>query len=333
MMGWEVNGMKKGSVTNRGFYFLSLGIILPVCIYPILMGVQIVAAYISQGYVNAADYPKYVIPYTPIAIALIISVALLPLAVKLCKKFALLATSTLGVGLFLLFETLFEQVTVFSMNEGLGDVGSWQMYLCVVTPEVMQSIEYTQKIGASLSARYSPAFKVHFYLIAILIVLAVIGVVYGFSKMIRDKDFSKKKPLIAQTAAVTVFIGLCILACFTSFYRTGELNISVLSSWLMSIFFVAFGLTAGVYSGSLLYFKKPVLSRLIPALIAAVTTLAMYIGELVLMGGVLFKFGSGFIFEPIGICPFAPIDFLVIVLSGILTYMILFVIRQRDEAK
>ncbi|MCL2014394.1 MAG: hypothetical protein FWG69_05330 [Oscillospiraceae bacterium] len=315
--------MKKLFLTNKSYYFLSLGFVLLLSFYPLMMGAQILTAYIRDGYVNTTDYPKYVIPYTPIAIALIISVALLPVAVKFCRKFSLPVISILGTGVFLLFELLFEQVTVFSIKEGTADIGAWQTYLCITTPEAMETIEYKETIGQSLSERYNPAFKIHFYLVAILIVLAVIGVVYGFGKMIREKNYHNKKPLIIQTAAVGIFIGLCVFACFTAFYRTGELNISAVSSWLMSAFFIMFGLTAGVYAGSLLYFKKPIVSRLVPALIAAIFTFLMYVGELILMGGVLFKFGSGFLFEPLGILPFALIDLFVIVISGGITYFIL----------
>ena len=320
--------MKKANFTSRSYYFLSLVTVALLSFYPLKMGVQILISYFRKGYVNSAEYPKYVIPYTPIAITLIISVALLPLAVKLCKKLALPVLSIFGTGMFLLSETLFEQITVFSLTDGTTDIGSWQTSLCIATPEVMETLRYKETIGQALAERYSPVFKLHFYLIAILIVLAVIGVVYGFDKMICSENYDRKKPLIVQTFAVITFIGLCILACFTAFYRTGELYISPLSSWLMSIFFIVFGLTAGMYAGSLLYFRKSLFSRLIPAFIASVTTFIMYIGELFLMGGVLFKFGSGFLFEPIGICPFAVVDFLVIALSGLITYWILFSIRN-----
>lgn len=43
--------MEKRSVTNKSYYILSL------------------AAHIRDGHVNAEDYPKYVIPYTPTASA------------------------------------------------------------------------------------------------------------------------------------------------------------------------------------------------------------------------------------------------------------------------
>lgn len=316
--------------TSR-IYCISLSVVLLLSCYPLMMGVQIMNAYISKGFINVTDYPKYVIPYTPIAISLILSVALLPLVVRFFKKFSLPVISAFGTGVFLLSEILFEQITVFSIQEGAADVGSWQAYLCIATPEVTQTIEYKKTIGQSLMERYSPVFKIHFYLIAILIVIAVIGVIHGYEKMVREKNYDKKRPLIIQAVAVALFICLCIFACFTAFYRTGELNISTLSSWLMSSFFIIFGLTAGTYSGSLLYLKKTIYPQLIPALIASITTLVMYIGELVLMGGVLFKFGSGLIFDPIGACPFAPIDFVVITSSGAITYLILFLIRQKQN--
>ena len=313
----------KTLITSRNYYLFSLCLITMLSIYPLLMGIQILVACIREGYVNAADYPKYVIPYTPIAISLITSVALLPISVKICKKYSLLAISILGIGVFLLFELLFEQVTVFSIKEGIADIGSWQAYVCLVTPEAMATIEYKETIGQSLAERYNPAFKIHFYLIAILIVVAVIGIVHGFGAMVRNSSFNKIKPLLIQTVAVSAFIGLCILACFTAFYRTGELNIPAISSWLMSIFFILFGLTAGIYAGSLLHSKKPVFSLLIPAAIAMATTTLMYVGELVLLGGVLFKFGNGLIFEPFWRLPFALIDYFIIVFAGLSTYLIL----------
>lgn len=322
--------MEKSRMTGKKFYLLSLGATLLLCIYPIIMGAKMLAAYVREGYVHADDYPKYVIPYTPIAVALILAVALMPLAVKLCKKFALPAVSFFGVGMFLLMETLFEQITVFDVREGLANVGSWQAYLCVVTPEAMESIEFRQTLGEGLAERYSPAFKLHFYLIAILIVLSVLGVIYGFSKMVREKEFARKNPLFLQAAAVTLFIGLCILACFTAFYRTGEILISLRSSLLMGLFFIVFGGSAGLYAGSLLYFKKPWLSRLLPALIALATTIIMYVGELVLMGGELFRFGEGFFFAPLFGCPLAPVDFLVILLSGLCTYGLLYLVRKKE---
>ncbi|MCL2670694.1 MAG: hypothetical protein FWF10_01485 [Clostridiales bacterium] len=318
----------KEHFTSKQFYFLSLGSILLLCFYPLWMGVQILSAYIRDGYVHATDYPKYVIPYTPIAIALILAVALLPLAVKLCKRLALPVISVFGVGMFLLTEMLFEQVTVFSLQEGAANIGSFQAFLCIATPQVMQTIEFRETIGEALAARYSPVFKLHFYLIAILIVLAVIGVVHGFGKMIREQNYEKRKPLLLQSAAVTAFIGLCIFACFTAFYRTGEITVAPVSAWLMGIFFIVFGLTAGVYTGSLLYFKKPLFSRALPALVAAATTILMYIGELVMMGGELFRFGSGPFFASIGACAFAPMDWVVVLLSGVITYLLLFLVRH-----
>jgi hypothetical protein len=81
-----------------------------------------------------------------------------------------------------------------------------------------------------------------------------------------------------------------------------------------------FGVTFGVYFGCLFYGKKKSLSIVTPTIIAAIITVIMYIGELILMGWVLFKFGSGFIFEPLGTTPFALVDIIVILGSAIITY-------------
>lgn len=299
----------------KSFYFLSLLVIVLASVYPIYMGIVTLGSYLYNGSINVANYKKYIIPYTPICIALIVSAALMPLIFKLFKRYTLPVVSLLGTVLFFAAEFGFEQIKV---NEGFMKIPleSWQLSLCVATPEVLHSI------GKPIFAENNPAFKVHFYIIAIVIILAVLNVIYGFSKMLREQDFSKKRPLIAQAISAILFISLCILACFTAFYRNGTINISPLSAVLMSVFFIVFGVTAGIYCGSIFYGKSKLFSKIVPAITASLTTLIMYIGELVLMGGVLFKFGKGFFFEPIGATPFSPVDVVIILVSGVVTYVV-----------
>jgi hypothetical protein len=52
------------------------------------------------------------------------------------------------------------------------------------------------------------------------------------------------------------------------------------------------------------------------------TTAAMYVGELVLMGGELCRFGKGIFFEPLGVLPFSGCDLLIIAAAGGVTWMI-----------
>jgi hypothetical protein len=312
-------------MTYKKFYVISLGALSLACAYPIYMGIAMLMSYINKGFVDVVDYRKYVIPYTPICIALIVSIALLPVVFKLTKKYTLLAASALATTLFFIAEIYFEQIEVRAINI-MYQLQGWQLSLCMVTPEVQKSL------GVPIYAQNNPAFKIHFYIISIVIILTVINVIFGFSKMLREKEYDKKRPLIAQAVTAAVFIGLCIFACFTAFYRTGTINISKISAMLMSIFFIVFGISVGVYVGSIFYGKKKLLSVVIPAIAASITTIVMYIGELILMGGSLFKFGNGFLFEPLGEIPYAIIDFIVIFLSGIVTYSLLHFLNKHPQS-
>jgi hypothetical protein len=69
-------------------------------VYPIYMGIATLGSYIQNGYIDVADYKKYIIPYTPICIALFISTALIPLIFKLFKRYTLPVVSFWGTGLF-----------------------------------------------------------------------------------------------------------------------------------------------------------------------------------------------------------------------------------------
>ena len=314
-------------MTAKKVYIFSFGTILLASIYPIYMGAIMLLAYMKNGGIDVADYPSYIIPYTPISIAVIICIALLPLVYKLCKKFTLPVLSALGVILFLCAEIGFEQIAVFTDVSTKMKIETWQLLSCVMTPQVESAV------WDSLSIRYNPTFKIHFYAIALLIVLAVIGVVYGYYKMAYTQNVIRKKPLAAQLASVLVFIGLCLLACFTAFFRTGDINISPVSAFLMTVFFIVFGITAGVYSGTWLYEKRKFYSIIIPSVIAMLITVVMYIGEMVMMKQSLFRRGNGFLFSPLGNFPLSVFDIMTIILSGIVTYFTLTGIKHKAEKR
>jgi hypothetical protein len=151
--------------------------------------------------------------------------------------------------------------------------------------------------------------------------------------MIKKNDYSRKKALILQAVSSSVFLGLCILACFTAFFRDGEITVSPLSAFLMSAFFVVLGITMGIYAGSFLLGKRKAVSVAIPAVVSAVFTIVMYIGEMILLSNHLYRFGSGFFFDGLGKLVLAPVDIAVILLSGILCALILLPLNKKKAIK
>ncbi len=84
----------------KNYYLLSLlGVLLASC-YPIYMGITVIIDMIRYGTVYAEKYPKYIIPYTPIALALLVGVALIPVALKYYKKYALLFGTVISSVIF-----------------------------------------------------------------------------------------------------------------------------------------------------------------------------------------------------------------------------------------
>ena len=61
------------------YYLLSCIGVLIASYYPLSMGVRVITDMIVNGTVMKEDYPKYIIPYTPISIAVIVGVLLMPL--------------------------------------------------------------------------------------------------------------------------------------------------------------------------------------------------------------------------------------------------------------
>jgi len=320
----------KNKVLNR-YYLCSLAGVLIASFYPIWMGIKVVSDMIRFGTVYAEDYPKYIIPYTPIALAVIIGVALMPILVKKLKKLALAAGTGVSLIVFFASELMLESmVTVTRTVTGIvSSLEGWQMYMCYISPDMFEERTWTEV--DVLMGEYSPAFKLHFYVISVVLIISILNCFYGFAKMIVTGDTSRKKPLILQSVASAAFLGMCIWACFTAFYRNGDITVSPLSAVLMCAFFLLFGVTVGIYIVSFTIGKKKLYSLWIPSLSASVVTLVMYIGEMVLLSGNLYRFGEGFIFDPIPGIVLSPFDILIVLLSGAITAMIGRLISSKEN--
>lgn len=316
--------------TFRKYYLFSLlGVLLASC-YPIYMGISVIVDMIRYGTVYAENYPKYIIPYTPIALALLVCVALIPVALKYFKKYALLFETVISTVLFFVFEFILERaVTVTRTVTGIfSTLEDWQMFMCYVPPNSFEERTWTEV--DVLMGEYSPAFKLHFYIISIVLIISILNCFYGFATMIHTGDKSRRKSLVIQSVASGSFLGMCIWACFTAFYRNGDIQVSALSAVLMSVFFVLFGVTVGIYIESFTLSKKPLLSVWLPSVSAAVVTLVMYIGEMILLSGHLYRFGDGFFFAGIPGIVLAPVDIVVILGSGVMTAIIASFVRNKN---
>ena len=316
--------------TFRKYYLFSLlGVLLASC-YPIYMGISVIVDMIRYGTVYAENYPKYIIPYTPIALALLVCVALIPVALKYFEKYALLFGTVISTVLFFVFEFILERaVTVTRTVTGIfSRLEDWQMFMCYVPPNSFEERTWTEV--DVLMGEYSSAFKLHFYIISIVLIISILNCFYGFAKMIHTGDKSRRKSLVIQSVASGAFLGMCIWACFTAFYRNGDIQVSALSAVLMSVFFVLFGVTVGIYIESFTLNKKPLLSVCLPSVSAAVVTLVMYIGEMILLSGHLYRFGDGVFFAGIPGIVLAPVDIVVILGSGVMTAIIASFVRNKN---
>ena len=130
------------------------------------------------------------------------------------------------------------------------------------------------------------------------------------------------KALVLQSMFSALFLGLCILACFTAFWRDGNIQVSPLSAILMAVFFILLGVTVGIFIGSFLLGKKKTVSVLIPAIVTSVLTTLMYVGEMFLLNGHVYRFGNGFLFHSIPGIVLAPVDIAIILFAGIITALV-----------
>ena len=320
---------------NRYYLLACLGVLL-ASFYPLWMGVRVIADMIMDGTVMKENYPKYIIPYTPISIAILVFVGLMPVCMGKCKKYAFWVAVIGAVALFFGIELLFEQKVVVSGMETVTKLENWQMSMCYIPPEGWGETvtTYKQKTAVEiLMGEYNPAFKLHFYAISVALIAAVLNALYGFGAMVQSGDQTRRKALSLQSVCTVLFLGLCILACFTAFWRDGSIRVSPLSATLMVIFFIILGVTAGLFAGSFLLKKSRFTAVWIPGIIASAMTLLMDIGEMILLNGHLYIYGKGFLFESLPGIVLAPADLLVILASGGITLGICHMLNGKKPRK
>lgn len=99
----------------------------------------------------------------------------------------------------------------------------------------------------------------------------------------------------------------------------------------MSLFFIILGTTVGLFVGSLLLKRKKEIAIWVPTIASTITTLVMYIGEMILLHAHLYRFGTGFLFNGIPGVVLAPIDIIVIIASGVVTFMLMYIVTKKNN--
>ena len=323
----------KNKAFAKYYLFSCLGVLL-ASYYPFSMGVRVITDMITDGTVLKENYPKYIIPYTPVSIAIFLGVLLLPVAIRLFHRFALLFGSAVATAVFFALELLFEKKIVVTSAETVVKLEDWQMYVCYIPPVQTVTTYKAQTAVDILMGDYNPAVKLHFYLISVILILSFLNCFYGFGQMILKNESRRRTALVLQSVCSLSFLGLCILACFTAFWRDGSLEVSPLSATLMTVFFLLMGITTGVFAGSFLLGKKQrLLSIGIPAVTAFFVTLLMYVGELILLNGHLYLFGTGLLYRSIPGIVFAPVDLLTILGSSAITATIFMWLTRTEKTE
>lgn len=331
--------MEKG---YRNYYLISLAVLLALSAYPIIFGAQMVVTYLSNGILQPGEYAKGVIPYVSICLSLIIVAAFHPLLTKL-KKFQFAITAILALGLFIGIELAFESIKVntrgivsLSSSQQTDTIDVWQSALCYASPDAIkaQRIRIQQAQSSIGSFDYFSAntpYKIHYFLVSMVIILLVVSILHGFGKRAKSKSSSNINALVLQLVSVAVLVGLCIFATLTAFFRDTSPVLQPVPAVLTSLFFIVLGVSAGVFAGSFLLKKKRVLSVIIPALVSIAVCSLMYLGEFILMGGTFYRFGSSWLFTGLPWLVLAPVDMVVILLSGLITAGIFILVRKDSK--
>lgn len=236
-------------------------------------------------------------------------------------------------------------------------VDLWQAASCVVSPIVRdRSLTYTFQ-DRLVYIMADGTYKIHYYLISLLLITMVCALIYSIARVLRAKNSiqavrykqngqtdviiegaaekanntpvdTPMKPLYLRGVSTAALLALCVFANTSSFFRQPTTIQTPLASILTGLFFVILGTSAGVYTGSYLLKKGKLLGTWLPMLVSICAAIIMYAGEAAMMRGNVYRFGFGWFFRRLPGVALAPVDILIIILSGAATLLILYTSRR-----
>lgn len=325
-------------------YFMSLAVLLVLSAYPLINGVRIAYISITRGSLEPEQYAQYVVPYAAICVSILWYAALQPVFAKI-KRFAFPVGIFSAYGVFIAMERYFESMQirtvgmapidtstlepVASGGEATADI--WQFALCYISPDIQQQSPVYSSQSNPLYVAGNNMYKIHYYLISLILITMVCGLVYGLAKVIRNNDREQIIPLCLRGVTTATLTALCIFANTTAFFRQAEPIQTPLASVLTGLFFIILGAAAGIYTGSFLLKKERKIGIGMPLLISLCVTALMYFGEAAMMGWKLYRFGTGWFFNGLPGIILAPVDIIIVLLAGVVTWFVLKVMRKRES--
>lgn len=330
--------MNKG---YRNFLFTSLGVLLLLSAYPVIMGFNMMRHFISNGIIAPQQYSQGVIPYAAICLSLLIVTALHPILTKLFKKIQLVITTFISLGLFVAVELIFEGIKIDTKGilpvtgtQPFNKIDVWQAALCSVSPKAIEAERIRQQALQEAAKGFdyvsgNISYKIHYFLVSFVIIALVTSIIYGFGKMVKNRDYSNKSTLILQLISGILLISLCVFANITGFFRDASPYLNPASALLTSIFFIVLGTSFGMYVGSYLINKTKIILIGVSSIASVLVCAAMYVGEFVLLDGTFYRFGENFLFAGIPNIVIAPIDIIIILLSGIISSGVLALVKKK----
>ena len=362
---------------NKRFYIISIATLAVLSGYPLVNGIRMAVLNAVNGALEPEQYAKYVVPYAAICAAVLLFAVLRPVYQK-AKRLELPIGLGVSYGAFFAVErfleamqirvtdmTLIDAATLAPGAAGAADPTAdiWQASLCIASPELrQQSLTYASR-DSFFYVIGNAAYKVHYYLISLILITMVCGLVYGIAKMIRTGDAgyvggtgdtsgtgdiggadytdntggtdnaTQTKSIYLRGASTAAIVALCVFANTTAFFRKAAPIQTPLASILTGLFFVILGAAAGVYIGSCLLKKGKAIGTGLPVALSFCVAVLMYVGEAAMMSGNLYRFGTGWFFRGIPSIALAPVDILIILLSGALAWLVLIAAHKRGRGR
>ena len=323
------------------YYLESLVALAVLSAYPLVNGARMAYLSLQNGALEPDEYVQYIVPYAAICVAILLFSASYPLLLKL-ERLALPVGIAMAYGAFFAVERFFESIKIHvavvsltSITPEINTVNAvdWQSLLCAVTPEIQGQSNYFVSAAQDIymSPVSSEGYMAHYYLISIVLIAMACFLIHGVAKWLRNDDESLVKPLTLRGICTAALISICVFANTTSFFRQSAPIQTPIASMLTGMFFVVLGAAAGVYAASYLLGKGKPLGMATPVLLAMCVTVLMYAGEAAIMNGKLYRFGEGWFFVGLPVVMLAPVDVVIVLLSGVLTWLAVNAARKREH--
>lgn len=261
------------------FYLVTALLLLGIAAIPLGNFASMLICYMRKEQLWFHNY-REVLVFTAVTAAIIIAFLIMPLLKNIKPRAKHIIASVAAILIFCVLEAVTERIAVslFAIEQAFTAKASFlEIKFLLIDPLMHQKI-------------LPPAVRLHYYIFSIVMVLAAVNWLYSLTEYLFEDKKPDRKLITVNGIAVTCYAAAFLLVQVVRYNNYLLRQVTWGTVLNIAICFILAALATGFCSLSFMPFTGR--KKIIPPLCSALTVLALYYAEFIMLGGRFYLYGE-----------------------------------------